>query len=370
MRLGFLINPIAGLGGRVGLKGSDGIEIQRQALALGARPIAPQRAAQTLAALTPWQKEIELITPDGAMGAEVARQCGLQPTIIGPPITGSTTPEHTIAAAQELLTASVDLLLFAGGDGTARDIVRAVSLNLPVVGIPAGVKIYSAVFATHPYAAAEVVAAWLRSERRPTQEAEVVDLDEESYRRGTVNTRLYGYLRIPAVPQRMQNRKAPSPASEAARLQGIAVEVIESMLPDSLYIVGPGTTTRAIAERLGFPKTLVGVDVFTRTEVVALDVGEAQLLALLEGRPARIVLTPIGGQGFLFGRGNQPISPAVIRQVGRENILVVSLVEKLNALRGTPLLVDTGDPQVDQLLSGYLPIIVGYHNRIMYRVSA
>lgn len=370
MRLGFLVNPIAGLGGRVGLKGSDGSEIQRQALALGAHPVSPTRAAQALNALVPWKGQIELFTPTGAMGEEIARQCGFSPHLIGPPINGPSTAEHTVAAAAEMMAYPVDLLLFAGGDGTARDIVQAVGLHLPVLGIPAGVKIYSAVFATHPYAAAEIVKAWLRDNRRQTQEAEVVDLDEEAYRRGEVSTRLYGYLRVPAVPQRMQNRKAPSPAAEAARLQGIAAEVMDSLPSDCLVILGPGTTTRAIADFLGLPKTLVGVDVITHKEVIALDVGEAQLLALQEKGPARIVVTPIGGQGFLFGRGNQQISPAVIRKAGRENILVVSLIEKLNALRGNPLLVDTGDPEVDQLLTGYLPVIVGFRERIIYRVSA
>jgi predicted polyphosphate/ATP-dependent NAD kinase len=142
------------------------------------------------------------------------------------------------------------------------------------------------------------------------------------------------------------------------------------MQPGWIYVLGPGTSTRAITERLGFPKTLVGVDVYTREGVVALDVSESRLLELINSQPARIIVTPIGGQGFIFGRGNQPISPKVIQAVGRENILVVSPSEKLNLLKGEPLLADTGDPKVDEMLSGYLPVIVGYHDIVMYRVSS
>jgi predicted polyphosphate/ATP-dependent NAD kinase len=153
-------------------------------------------------------------------------------------------------------------------------------------------------------------------------------------------------------------------------MQAIAARVIESMQPGWLYVLGPGTTTRLIADQLGFPKTLVGVDVYTSDSVVALDVSESRILELLQKQPARIVVTPIGGQGFIFGRGNQQISPRVIQKVGKENILVVCLSEKLNALKGEPLLVDTGDPEVDELLSGYLPVIVGYREKVVYRVAS
>jgi predicted polyphosphate/ATP-dependent NAD kinase len=198
----------------------------------------------------------------------------------------------------------------------------------------------------------------------------VVDLEEDIYRTGIATVRLFGYLNVPYRQHRLQNRKVPSPAVESARLEAIAAYAIESMLEGWLYVLGPGTTLRAITDRLGFPKTLVGVDVCTRDEVVARDVSEASLLELLENRPARVIVTPIGGQGFIFGRGNQPISPRVLQKVGRENILVVSLAEKLNALQGRPLLVDTGDPDVDKWLAGYLPVVVGYREKVVYRVSA
>jgi predicted polyphosphate/ATP-dependent NAD kinase len=370
MQIGLIINPIAGIGGSVGLKGSDGAEIQQQALALGAQPQSQRRAALALEALLPLREMFDLVTPPGDMGEMVARECGFSPLVIGTQPPGSTTAQDTLRAGQWMASRPVDLLLFAGGDGTARDISSVVGMKIPVLGIPAGVKIHSAVFATHSRAAGEIAAAFVCGEKLSIREAEVIDLDEETYRAGTVITRLYGYLCVPNLAQRLQNKKAPTPATEAIRAEAIAAAVTESMQPGWLYILGPGTTTRAIATKLGFPKTLVGVDVYTRAGVVALDVSESRLLELLENRPAKIIVTPIGGQGFIFGRGNQQISPKVIQKVGRENIIVVSLSEKLNALKGAPLLVDTGDPSMDGMLAGYLPVIVGYKDKVVYCVKS
>ena len=373
MRLGLIVNPVAGLGGRVGLKGSDGVDIQQVALARGAEPLAQLRTQQALAALLPLRDRLELLTAPYEMGADVAQQSGFAPKIVGTAMQASmknTTAEDTIHAAREMLAAGVDLILFAGGDGTARDILAAVGVQVPVLGIPAGVKIHSAVFATHPRVAGQLAADFLSGERIYMREAEVVDLDEAAYRVGLVSTRLYGYLKVPYRPHLLQNRKAPTPASESARAQAIAASVIENMLAGWLYIIGPGTTTRAIAERLGFPKTLVGVDVYDLDGLVALDADEASLLKLLEKQPAQIIVTPIGGQGFIFGRGNQQISPKVLKKVGRENIIVVSLSEKINALMGEPLLVDTGESDLDASLCGYFPVITGYHEKVIYRVAA
>ncbi len=369
-RLGLIVNPVAGLGGRVGLKGSDGVEVQQQALALGAEPQAQQRAAQALAVLLAMRDDLELLTPPGEMGELIARQSGFSPQVLGALPPGPTSAADTLRFAQEMVASPVDLLLFAGGDGTARDIYNAVGNSIPVLGIPAGVKIHSAVFATHSPLAGALAAVFLQGKNPRLREAEVIDLDEPAYRLGTVATRLYGYLKIPYRRGLVQNKKAPSPATEIAQAEAIAAELIEGMLDGVFYILGPGTTTRAIAARLGLPKTLVGVDVITRQTLVAGDVSERQLLALIADRPARIVMAPVGGQGFLFGRGNQQISSQVIQKVGRENIIVVSLQSKLTELRGQPLLVDTGDPATDRLLCGYLPVITGYHERSIYRVKA
>ena len=381
MRLGLIINPIAGIGGRVGLKGSDGLDVQRHALELGAVPLAGERAAVALEVLRPLAGKIELLTAPGAMGEDVARRCRFEPKLTAKDaknakedlnLRGSileTTAEDTRRAAQSMRDAGVDLILFAGGDGTARDIYAAIGNDFPVLGIPAGVKIHSAVFAVTPRDAGEITLAFLQGKRVHLHEAEVIDIDEAAYRDGRLLTQLYGYLTIPYRRGHVQNQKVPTPASEAVQAQAIAADVVERMTPGQAYILGPGTTTRAIAEHLDLPKTLVGVDIMTRDEILARDVGEQQILDMLTHRPLGLIVTPTGGQGFLFGRGNQQISPQVIRLVGRQNILVVCLSSKIAALRGRPLLVDTGDPEIENLLAGYIEVITGYHEKIIYKIA-
>jgi predicted polyphosphate/ATP-dependent NAD kinase len=367
--LGLIVNPVAGLGGRVGLKGSDGLETQQRARDLGAVPLADARAAEALRRLLPLRGEWQILTYPGEMGEAAARTAGFAPIVIGSITPGATTAEDTVAAAREMQRRAVDLVLFAGGDGTARDIVRAIGDSLPALGIPAGVKILSAAFAIHPAAAGDLAREFLAGETRRVRPAEVLDLDEVAYRLGRVTPRLYGYLNTPYRRRLIQGRKSPSVMDERGTLEAIAHDVIEQMQEGVAYIVGPGSSTRPILAQLGLEKTLVGVDVVLNRKLLLVDANEAALLRALEGRRARVVVTPIGGQGHLFGRGNQPISPAVLRAVGRENILVVAAPEKIHALRGRPLLVDSGDPEVDGWLTGYLQILTGYHERIVYRIS-
>lgn len=367
--MGLIVNPIAGIGGKVGLKGSDGAEIQRKARELGAMPQAQNRAIQALERIKPVDS-LEVITYPGEMGEDAARTCGFEPRVIGSIRPGKTTAKDTMNAARAMLRLDVDLLLFAGGDGTARDIYNAIGDHLPVLGIPAGVKIHSAVFGTNPHTAGELAASYLQGKVSTLREAEVMDIDEEAVRQGTVSARLYGYLKVPFQRRLLQGLKAPSNPGEKVAMAAIAVDVVDNMEPGCLYIIGPGTTTRAITSRLGLDKTLIGVDVVSEGKLVAADVNESQLLKLLEGRRAKIIVTPIGGQGYIFGRGNQQISPEVIKRVGRENIIVVSTLEKIHSLGGRPLLVDTGDQQVDEMLSGYIRVVTGYNERVVYRVSS
>ena len=369
-RLGLIINPVAGIGGRVGLKGSDGAEIQKRALALGAVPQAPSRAVEALERLKAVEG-LQIVTYPGEMGEDAARACSFEPEVIGAITPGQTTAEDTRDAASEMQRRGVDLLLFAGGDGTARDIFRAVGTDLPVLGIPAGVKIHSAVYATHPRSAGQLAALYLQGRVAGLREVEVMDIDEEAFRQNTLSARLYGYLKIPFRTSLVQSQKMPS-TGEASALAAIAEDIVTKMGEDVLYIIGPGTTTRAIAEEMGLDKTLLGVDAVLNGELVARDASESQLLALLdehgEGK-IRIVVTPIGGQGYLFGRGNQQISPQVIERVGREQIIAVSTPEKLYALGSQPLLVDTGSRAVDEMLSGYLTVVTGYNERAVRKVA-
>jgi predicted polyphosphate/ATP-dependent NAD kinase len=376
MLLGLIVNPVAGLGGRVGLKGSDGADIQRQARALGAEPHAQERAIEALRRMRR-VKDLQIVTYPGEMGEDTARAAGFEPEVLGDIVPGKTTAQDTRRAARQMHELGVDLLLFAGGDGTARDIYEAVGLEQPALGIPAGVKIHSAVYATHPASAGELAALYLEGQVSSLREAEVMDIDEEAFRKGTLQARLYGYLKVPFRASLVQSQKVPS-SGEAASLAAIAEDVTNKMAPGVLYIVGPGTTTRAIVHELGLTKTLLGVDVVLDGELVARDANESDLLRLLDQQggqegtepPARIIVTPIGGQGYLFGRGNQQISPRVIRGVGVENILVVSTPDKLHALGSQPLLVDTGEREVDEMLSGYVMVVTGYNERAVRKVAA
>jgi predicted polyphosphate/ATP-dependent NAD kinase len=372
--LGLIVNPVAGIGGRVGLKGSDGAGVQRRALELGAVPQSLNRAIQALERIKPID-DLEIITYPGEMGEDAARACGFEPTVIGSITPGETTPEDTRRAAREMLRLNVDLLLFAGGDGTARDIYNAVGDGIPVLGIPAGVKIHSAVFATNPINAGDLAVLVLQGRVSNLREAEVMDIDEDAFRRGVVSAKLYGYLKVPFQRRLVQGLKTPSSPGEVASMRAIAYDVVGKMEDACLYIIGPGTTTRAITSRLGLNKTLIGVDAVLGGELVAADVNESQLLKLVGGRRAKIIVTPIGGQGCIFGRGNQQISPRVIKKVLADDdrpkgrIVVVSTPGKIHALGGRPLWVDTGDRELDEMLSGYIRVITGYREQIVYKVT-
>jgi predicted polyphosphate/ATP-dependent NAD kinase len=369
-RLGLIVNPIAGMGGRVGLKGTDGRETLNRAKELGAVSTAPGRAIEALVRLAPLKGSIEVVTYPHEMGENEAREAGFEPTVIGDITPGSTTQGDTKAAASEMMGLSVDLILFAGGDGTARDIHTAVDGEVPVLGIPAGVKIQSGVFAINPARAGDIAARYMRGDLTTVRELEVMDIDEEAYRDNRLSARLYGYLRVPYEEALVQGSKEATGGSEEINLEAIASEVVEGMEEDTLYIIGPGTTTRPIAEEMGLEKTLLGIDVVENGVLVASDVNEEALLALIEGRRAKIIVTVIGGQGFILGRGNQQISPEVIRRVGAENLIIVASPGKLAALKGRTLLVDTGDPEVDEMLSGYRKVVIGYARRSVYKVRA
>jgi predicted polyphosphate/ATP-dependent NAD kinase len=278
-----------------------------------------------------------------------------------------TTAADTTEAAKMMLAARVDLLLFVGGDGTARDVAQGVGEGLPALGIPAGVKMQSAVFAVSPLAAAESAAAFLRDRSRTVTKREVVDLAEETLQAGRISARLYGYLSVPAVRRWLQSRKVGSTAS-AGTVEDIARAIVAQMSPDVLYVLGPGTTVQSVATRLGIVKTLMGVDVVASGELVASDVTAVKLENLAKPNTV-IFISPTGGQGFLFGRGNQQISAVVLERVGLKGVVVLCTPEKLAGFSGHPLLVDTGDPAVDAKLTGYVRVVTGYRESTFYRVE-
>jgi predicted polyphosphate/ATP-dependent NAD kinase len=369
-KLGVIVNPIAGMGGPVGLKGTDGRDVLNMAWTLGAVPTSPARAVQALRQLIRIKDSIELLTYPHEMGEDEARECTFAPKVLGSITRGNTTFSDTRNAAKDMLSAGVDLMLFAGGDGTARDICEAIGEEVPVLGIPSGVKLHSAVFAVSPVSAGQLAVMYLQRETGSLREAEVMDIDEQAFRENRLSARLVGYLKVPHEQSMVQATKSESPVDEQVEAEAIADDFIENMQDDCAYIFGPGTTTRTIMKELGLKKALLGVDVMQNRKLLASDVNEKQLSELIKGKKAKIVVTVIGGQGFVLGRGSQQISPDVIRKVGRENLLVIATPKKLATLRGRPLLVDTGDLEVDRMLAGYIRVITGYKRRSVHRVSS
>lgn len=367
--VGIIINPIAGIGGRVGLKGSDGEDTLERALALGAKPESQLRAKRALSALCEIKDEIDIYTYGGDMGETLLLAEGFAPIVLGRPKGEKTSAADTIEAAQAMLRAKVNLILFAGGDGTARNIHQAVQSSVPVIGIPAGVKIHSAVYATTPENAGVVARDYLRGEIETIQECEVMDIDEDLFRQGRVSAKLYGYMSVPVAGGRVQRMK--DGGGDEDDRSGMAAHIVDRMKEDVLYIIGPGSTTASIMEDMELENTLLGVDVVKNKKLVASDATEAELFELLKDpeQKAKIVVTVIGGQGYLFGRGNQQLSPRIIRRVGIDNIHVASTPSKLVGLRGKPFLVDTGDAELDKELKGYVEVVLGYGHTAIYDVS-
>jgi predicted polyphosphate/ATP-dependent NAD kinase len=357
--VGFIVNPIAGMGGAVGLKGTDGKEILEKAVSLGAKPVAPMRAETFLSELALYKQHIKLLVGAGMMGENEARIHGFDYTVFGEN-KQATVNQDTMYVAKEIAAEKVDLLVFCGGDGTARDVLNAIESAVPVLGVPTGVKMHSAVFAVDPKAAARITLRFLDGQL-PLWEAEVMDINEEAFRHGRVSARLHGYLLSPYEPRLIQGAKIASPMteSELRNQAAVAVYLIETMEPDVVYVVSAGTTTRTVGDLLDEKKTLLGVDVFVNKKIIARDVNEKQILEAVEGKAAKIVVTPIGGQGFIFGRGNQQISPKVIRKVGKGNIIVIATENKMKSLRR--LKVDTGDPELDSEFAGQFRVLTDYN---------
>ncbi len=363
--VGLIVNPVAGMGGSVGLKGTDG-EMHERALELGAEPVTPDRIRDTLAHIER-TGDIAFVAAPGEMGARVLEEMGMPFRVIGE-IGKETSARDTKRIARAMAEEEhVDLLIFVGGDGTARDITDAVGTSVPVVGVPAGVKVFSAAFALSARAAAEMVDAFVCG--TSLTEEEVLDIDEEAFREDRLASRLYGTLMVPEVRALIQPAKAPSSVSASSEevKRDIAATIVERMDPDTLTLLGPGTTVRAIADEMGVPKTLLGVDAVYGGELVGEDVNEDDILALFEDYGKRkIVVTPIGGNGFIFGRGSKQFTPTVIRAVGRENVIVVGTRRKVSQL--DCFRVDTGDEQLDEMLSGYIKATVGYREWMMVEV--
>jgi len=364
--IGLVVNPLAGLGGSVALKGSD--NVSEQALALGATPKANLRCQLALAELV--GLDVCVYAYAGDMGADCGLAAGIKTRIVGQAKTQPSSAEDTMEAAKTLLNQSVDLLVFVGGDGTARDLLQAIGDQVPAVGIPAGVKIHSGVYGITPTAAGQVIAQLVKGELVSLRSQEVRDIDEQEFRAGRVKARYYGELQVPESHQYMQATKdgaqQGSKEIEALVLDDIAAHVEELMEPGVRYIMGSGSTVAAVMHYLGLENTLLGVDVIEDGQVIASDVTAQQLLELCGDHATQLIITLIGGQGHVLGRGNQQLSPQLIKHLGLENIHIVATKTKLKALQGRPLLVDSGDPQLDKDMARLVPVICGFHDVVLY----
>jgi predicted polyphosphate/ATP-dependent NAD kinase len=348
--LGVIINPIAGMGGVVALHGTDG-GAAVAAEVLGAERIAARRARRTLERIAAKVPGIRVLAPRGEMGSAVTTKVGLATDIVTEPAS-PTTAGDTAEAARAMIACGVELIVFAGGDGTAYDVAAVVGARVPVIGVPTGVKMHSGVFGTSPEATADAVVGYVGG-HRATRERDVLELDVPSGGQPA----LHATVIVPDQPRLVQPAKATAGADDDSDLDGLAAVIVEEMEVGRPYIVGPGTTTARVMRTLGLSPSLRGVDLIRDRRLVVADATEAEILELLStGGPATILLGVIGGQGYLLGRGNQPISPRVVARVGRDDIIVMAGATKLAGLHPPVLQVDVGIDEPMPVFQGYIRV--------------
>ncbi len=387
MKLGFLINPIAGMGGRVGLKGTDGV--LEEALHRGATPIAQERALKAMERYYFITKEAGMTnelptnviwyTCAGKMGYNILNKINLEDlpnhevkVVFEPQNIEKTTSNDTKDACQCFIKLGVELIIFCGGDGTARDVYSVVKDSIPIFGIPSGVKMHSGVFATHPGHAGDLLFDYLKGDM-DTADGEILDLDEDLYRKGEWNIQLFGIAKTPQEPTLIQRGKhMVETASDAEVKEEIAEYIKEEMENDldTLFIMGSGSTVQTITQYLGLEGSLLGIDAIFQNKIIGKDLNEKQLLRIMADHPhAKLIVSPIGAQGFILGRGNLQLSPAVIRKIGIKNIIIVSTPAKLMDIE--VLKVDTNDKELDLEFAkkGWLTVTIGYRQMKLKKVT-
>jgi len=364
--LGLIVNPISGMGGSVGLKGTDGKDILKKAIELGAKPNALNRTKEVLKELESIKSKLRFITCPRFMGETILKEMNFEYALIDHPIFQniediySTTAESTKIAAEIMKNVDdLKLILFTGGDGTARDIVNAINKDKPCLGIPAGVKIYSSAFSLNPKLASSIIIQFLWDEI-PLRESEVLDIDENEYRKGRIVSKPYGFLLTPYHPEFIQFSKVASPDSDLSNQERIAKRIVELLEKDVYYLIGPGTTIKAITDVLNQNKTILGVDLLINKKIIAKDLNEKQILDYIEGKNMKIIVTLIGKQGFLFGRGNLQISPVILEKIGPENLLIVATRYKMQNISHQILKLDTRSSELDEKMRGLYKVLVDY----------
>lgn len=402
-KIGFIINPVAGLGGKAGFKGSDRKENLEKALELGYEKEAEKRAKLCLESVAPEEAadlDYQFFTAGGEMGENLLRELGIPCTdvdvsgekcqskvawtgtreerfIADESGTGEQkekqlscyTSEDTRACVRIFSEIPVDLILFCGGDGTARDICASNTEGLPVLGIPAGVKMYSGCFAVSPRAAGNLLREYGKAHSIRIEPREVMDISEEVLGTRGNSPKLYGYL--PTIGEGMKLQGAKSVCTAAFEETDILAEhIVRTMEADTLYLIGPGSTTFCIKEKLSIDGTLLGVDAVKNGRLIKKDADEKTIFHLVKGEArTEIIVTCIGGNGFVFGRGNQQISARVIRTVGKANIKLAVTKSKLASLWQKPMLLDTGNSETDRYLSGYYRIEFSDKESAVYKLA-
>ncbi len=383
MKIGFLVNPIAGMGGKVGLKGTDGV--LKEAIERGAFPVSKDRAKKFLNSLKNQNLDtITLLPGPGPMGTDIIEEINKNKSLKYENIfrkenfelknyglfkLPKSKPEDTIKFAKKLKD-KVDILVFVGGDGTARDIHKAVNKEIPILGIPSGVKVYSSVFSSDPKNGAQIISKYIKN-KIDLKELEIVDIDEDSFRKDEFNLNIYGYAKVPYEPARIPGSKNTIEVNDSKEKEMISKRIIENIEDDEILILGPGTTVGKVKKDLGINPTLLGVDLvkFKKGEINSIhkDLREQEILKLLNGeKNIKIIISPIGGQGYILGRGNQQISPKIIETVGKDNIKVISTLDKIKNLKR--LRIDTGKEKIDNMFK-YIKVIVGYHDSKLMKIK-
>lgn len=367
-KVGLIVNPIAGMGGKIGLKGTDGYNYTELVNDFRARRISDEKCREALGELLDIRDSIEIITYGKTMGENILKDMGFKYALAGSFYDVNSSSLDTINAAKLISQRDVDILVFVGGDGTARNIYEAVGLDQVVIGVPSGVKMQSSVHGITARKAGELIKEFLTSSSGRTTEGEVMDIDETLYKDGKVFSKLYGYLRIPLSRKYVQNKKTGSLESEKYFQDAIACYIEDNMSDDFQYLIGPGSTTAQIMNRLGLKNTLLGVDLIYDKKLVKNDMNEEEILSAVKNRRTKLIITPTGGQGFLLGRGNQQISEAVALNLRKEDIIVISTKNKLLSFGSEPLLLDLGEDG-NRHLSGYYKIVSGYDDFVVKKVG-
>lgn len=361
IKVGLIVNPVAGMGGKVGLKGTDG-ESYKKAVELGAEQVTSIRTENVLKLIT--RNDLFFVSAPGIMGEDYLKDFNFDFKVVGE-IGKETSNDDTKNIAKLIMDENVAAIIFVGGDGTARDVLDAVGMKTPVIAIPSGVKMFSSAFVFSAKAAAEMINTF----GDDFLEKEVLDIDEEAFRGNVLDAKYYGTVLVPNIEKLLQGKKAASNVKSGAvnKKKEVAKYVIENMENDCLYILGPGTTLKEISNGLGLEKTLLGIDLVLNGKLVGTDVGEKDILKAIDKyNKAKIIITPIGGNGFIFGRGSRQISSEVLKKIGRDNIIIVSTIDKIGGLEC--LRIDSGDSEVDDSIKGNIDVIIDYNEEINMEV--